>query len=196
MQPATQVAAIKGSDKGILPVSQPSPVEITVGGRKIKRGIKIRMVNVSFFKAELYADLKKRPPTDEERAQGWQYPPGYCHFPAGANYGDEHFKQICAEQLVSRVNRRTGRVRMEWQQIRPRNEALDCRIYARAAAWDAGLDRMQDKHWKALEQQLKAKPVKDEPPPQAGVRPAPPAPSAGRRESSWLGERTKNWFRR
>lgn len=196
-QPATQVAAIKGTDKGILPVGQPSAVEVTVGGRKIKRGVKIRLVNVSFFKAELYADLKKRPPTDEERAQGWRHPPGYCHFPAGPNYGDEHFKQLCAEQLVSQVNRRTGRVRREWQQTRPRNEALDCRIYARAAAWDVGLDRMQDKHWKALEEQSKAKPAEAAPPPRAeAARPARPAPAAVRRESSWLGDRTRNWLRR
>jgi phage terminase large subunit GpA-like protein len=166
VRPATQVVAIKGTDKGILPVSQPSPVEVTIGGQKIKRGLRIRTINVSFFKAELYADLKKGPPTEEERAQGWQYPPGYCHFPSGANYGDEHFKQRCAEQLVAHFNRRSGRTKTEWQQTRARNEALDCRVYARAAAWDLGMDRMQDKHWKVLEGQVNAKPEEErqEPP--------------------------------
>jgi len=96
----------------------------------------------------------QRAPTEEEQAQGWTYPPGFCHFPSGANYGNEHFKQICAEQLVSHANRRTGRTKTEWQQTRPRNEALDCRVYARAAAWDLRLDRMQEKHWAAFEQQM------------------------------------------
>ncbi len=59
-QPASQVQAIKGSDKGILPVGQPSPVDINVGGKKIKAGLKIKIINVSFFKSELYANLKSR----------------------------------------------------------------------------------------------------------------------------------------
>ena len=54
---------------------------------------------------------------------------GYCHFPA--SYDDEYFRQITAEQLVSRYHK--GFLRREWQKIRPRNEALDCRVYALAA---------------------------------------------------------------
>jgi len=55
--------------------------------------------------------------------------PGYCHFPA--SYDDEYFRQLTAEQLVSRYHK--GFLRREWQKIRPRNEALDCRVYALAA---------------------------------------------------------------
>jgi len=36
----------------------------------------------------------------------------------------------------------------------PRNEALDCRIYARAAVWLAGADRWSDARWHGLEEQL------------------------------------------
>ena len=61
--------------------------------------------------------VKLRPPTAEETAQGWTFPPGYCHFPSGDGYGDEHFKQLCAEQLVNVVNRRTKRAKAEWQQV-------------------------------------------------------------------------------
>ncbi len=190
MQPQSQVQAIKGSDKGILPVGQPSPVDVTAGGKKIKAGLKIRMVNVSFFKAEFYADLKKRAPTDDEIAQGYGYPPGYCHFPSGGNYGDEHYKQLCAEQLVSHRNRKTGRTKTEWQQMRARNEALDCRVYARAAAWDLGLDRMQDKHFKAYEAQIEALKPR---PKDAGTQ---PAPRPVRHESKWLGGRERGWLKR
>ncbi len=151
-QSPARVVAIKGQATGLLPVGQPSPVDVTVAGRKVKHGLKIKTVLTPFFKAELYADLQRRRPTPEEIEQGYTYPPGYCHFPDGKHYGDEHFKQLCAEQLVTRVDK-SGRSKQEWQQLRARNEALDCRIYARAAAWDCGLDRFQPKHWQALEGQ-------------------------------------------
>jgi phage terminase large subunit GpA-like protein len=38
--------------------------------------------------------------------------------------------------------------------MRERNEALDCYVYARAAAAAAGLDRFEDRHWLELEKQL------------------------------------------
>jgi len=157
-QPPDRVTAIKGDIRSVLPVSQPSPVEITVNGKKWKSGLRIKTVNVNFFKAEFYADLKKQAPTDEQRSAGVGYPAGFCHFPDGKNYGDEHFKQLCAEQLMSRVNKRTGRTIMEWQQTRPRNECLDARIYSRAAAWELGLDRATEDQWKRLEQQVAPKP--------------------------------------
>jgi phage terminase large subunit GpA-like protein len=64
------------------------------------------------------------------------------HFP---KYGEEYFKQITAEQLVTRIVK--GYRRMEWQKTRDRNEALDCRNYARAAAAVYGMDRFMDAHW-------------------------------------------------
>ena len=40
------------------------------------------------------------------------------------------------------------------QKMRERNEALDTRIYARAAASHFGIDRFQEQHWAALEHQM------------------------------------------
>jgi phage terminase large subunit GpA-like protein len=37
--------------------------------------------------------------------------------------------------------------------MRERNEALDCRIYARAAAWITGVDRWTEAMWRDLERQ-------------------------------------------
>ncbi|MBN1567925.1 MAG: phage terminase large subunit family protein [Acidobacteria bacterium] len=199
-QPSSQVQAIKGSDKGILPVGQPTPVEVTVGGRKIKAGVKIKIINVSFFKSDLYANLKSRRPTEEELEQGYTFPPGYCHFPTGKNYGDEHFKQLCAEQLVSHRNRRSGRTKQEWQQTRPRNEALDCRIYARAAAWDKGLDRMQERHFRSMEDQLKiAHPAAAQSEQQSQAQPENAQPGLRMdeiRNQGYFRGRNKNWFNR
>ena len=191
-QTYSRVQAIKGRDRALLPVGQPSPVDVTYGGKKIKHGLKIRIIDTSFFKSEFYAFLKLRPPTDEERANGLSYPPSYCHFPNGGNYGDEHFKQIASEQLLPHRNRKTGRVKPEWQQTRARNEALDTRIYARAAAWDMGLDRMQERHFKDYEAQLvKFAPIQK----QTEPAPAQQGPVI-QREGGYLGDRAREWFRR
>lgn len=45
--------------------------------------------------------------------------------------------------------------------MRERNEALDCRVYARAAAGRIGIDRFQEKHWAELERRVAASPAKD-----------------------------------
>src|SRR5260370_18978410 len=107
-QPPARVKAIKGTDKGALPVAQPSAVDVSIRGRVLKHGLQIHGIVVPFFKSELYADLKKEKPTDEQIAEGWKYPVGYCHFALARNYGDEHFRQLCAEQLVTTRDRRTG----------------------------------------------------------------------------------------
>jgi len=44
-----------------------------------------------------------------------------------------------------------------------RNEALDCRVYARAAASIYGIDRFTEKHWRELEALLPAPAAQPEP---------------------------------
>lgn len=171
-QQRPQVWAIKGDKRQLQPVGAPRDVESTANGSKARHGAILRSVNVDHFKAAFFQDLKNRPPTEEERQKGFFYPYGYCHFPIGEQYGDEHFKQICSEQLVSHRNRRTGRTATEYQQTRPRNEALDCRIYAAAAAQsfisDFGL--AQPKNWKQLHDRLAEQIAKQRP----NYKPPPP----------------------
>ena len=64
----------------------------------------------------------------------------------------ELLKQLVAEQLVTIRNKR-GYARQEWQKMRDRNEVLDTRIYARAAAWILGADRFDKRMWRQLEKQ-------------------------------------------
>jgi phage terminase large subunit GpA-like protein len=52
------------------------------------------------------------------------------------------------------VRTKRGFARLEWQKLRERNEALDTRVYARAAAWIAGSDRWPEARWADLEAQL------------------------------------------
>lgn len=55
--------------------------------------------------------------------------PGYCHFPM--SYDEDYFLQLTAERKVRRYVK--GFAKVEWEKVRPRNEALDCRVYALAA---------------------------------------------------------------
>ena len=58
--------------------------------------------------------------------------PGYVHFSNSEDFGTEYFKQLAAEKMVTRFRR--GIPYREWIQVRKRNEALDCMVYAWAAA--------------------------------------------------------------
>lgn len=79
---------------------------------------KLFMIGVDTIKEVVYSRLKIKD-------QG----AGYCHFPE--DYTDEYFKQLTAEKVVKKYIR--GFHRREWVKVRPRNEALDCRVYAIAA---------------------------------------------------------------
>lgn len=138
------VKGMRGFDRS-SPVTGPTFVDVNERGKKIKRGLQLWMVSVSVFKSETYRFLRLEKPTDEELESGADYPEGFVHIPAGTT--DEWLRQLTAEQLVSVKNRRTGFSRLEWQQLRERNEALDCRVYARAAAWRMGVDRWSDAEW-------------------------------------------------
>ena len=145
-----QVVPVKGVEgfNRAAPLSGPTYVDATEGGRKVRRGARLWTVAVATFKSETYRFLRLERPTDEEMRAGTAHPAGYVHLPRGTDA--EWVKQLTAEQLVT-VKTRRGFTRLEWQKMRERNEALDCRVYARAAAWVAGIDRFQERHWRRLE---------------------------------------------
>ena len=154
-QPRPRVWAIKGDGRSDMPVGPPRAVETSASGEKLKFGALLKIINSDFFKAQFYADLKKRPPTPDERDSGLGYPQGYFHMPKDSAFGDEHCKQLCAERLVT-VRKRNGRAVSLWDKMRPRNEALDTQLYADAAAWDFGAHRFQPIHWQALRDRTKS----------------------------------------
>ena len=144
-----QVLPLKGVEgfNRSAPVSGPTHVDATEGGLKIKRGARLWTVAVATFKSETYRFLRLAAPTSEQD----RYPAGYIHLPRGTDA--EWIKQLVGEQLVT-VKTRRGFTRLEWQKLRERNEALDCRVYARAAAWIAGADRWLERKWRELEMQV------------------------------------------
>jgi len=184
-----QVAPVKGVEgfNRASPVSGPTFVDATDGGKKLRRGARLWTVAVSTFKSETYRFLRLQRPTDEERVEGAECLPGTVHLPTWVE--SEWLKQLVAEQLVT-VKTKRGFTRLEWQKLRERNEALDCRVYARAAAWIAGADRWTDRQWSDLEEQLGAVDGDIE---AAGMINRPAPVSSEKRRSDWLGRRN-NWF--
>jgi phage terminase large subunit GpA-like protein len=181
-QGSERVMAVKGVFQDAVPVGQPTALDVTYAGKRVTRGIKVWPVSVGILKSELYGWLRSERPSAES---GVEFPPGYCHFP---KYQEEYFKQLTAEQLVTRVVK--GYRRTEWQKTRDRNEGLDCRIYARAAAAIYGMDRFTDQVWNALEQNM-AELTK-----RVGQPPRPAQPAARRViRSRWIDpELTRDWF--
>ncbi|MDY6799469.1 MAG: terminase gpA endonuclease subunit, partial [Pseudomonadota bacterium] len=127
---------------------------------------KVFAVAVGIAKLEFYNNLRKTALVDEDGV-GIAYPAGFVHLP---RIDAEFVQQLCAEQLITRRNRNGFPVR-EWQKMRERNEALDCYVYARAAAAAAGLDRFEERHWRELERQLGVAGPPDELPPPQDIDP-------------------------
>ena len=138
--PSTRVMAIKGLESAGTPLGNPSPVDISIKGQRIKRGFRVWPIGVSILKSELYSWLKLEKPSEGE-----DHPPGYCHFP---EYGEEYFEQLTAEVLVTRLIK--GFRKYSWVKTRERNEALDTRVYASAAAIACGRDRYTQEQWDAI----------------------------------------------
>jgi len=144
----SRVMAVKGVARGAALVGTPTAIDATTGGKKLRRGIKVFSVAGGIAKLEFYNNLRKNIDTDEDGVVC--YPAGFVHLP---KVDAEFTQQLCAEQLVTRRDRNGFAIR-EWQKMRERNEALDCYVYARAAASAAGLDRFEERHWCELERQM------------------------------------------
>ena len=125
----SRVVPVKGQDSQSTIITPPRAVDTARNGKKIN-GLKIWHVGVSIVKSETYGYLKVE--NNEGEVQD-----GYCHFP---QYDQHYFKGLTAEQLEFKVIR--GFRKYQWVKKYDRNEPLDCRVYARAAASVVGIDRM------------------------------------------------------
>lgn len=160
----------KGMDRwgSAAAVTGPTYVDVTEGGKKLKRGLKLWTVSVSALKAELYRRLWLTR-GDAEPPQGW------VHLPQWAD--SEIVRQLVSEQLVT-VKDKRGFSRVEWQKLRDRNEALDCAVLARAALYVMGADRQGVPFWDRHESALSgveraALPALGDGAPEASAQPTP-----------------------
>ena len=135
---ADRVVPIKGQDHLGMAVAPPKSVDVTKSGKKVGK-LRLWNVGVSFLKGELYAALRL------ERDENNVPPPNYCHFP---QYDEHYFRGLTAEEQVKRIVR--GYPKFQWVKRYERNEPLDCRIYARAAAVIVGLDRLSPERLAAI----------------------------------------------
>lgn len=136
----TKTVPIKGSEKLEMTFSAPRALQITKQGQKVGT-LKVWMVGVSYIKHEIYSWLRQNinPETGE-------VPTGYCYF---RKRELSYFRGLTAEVIVTMKDAR-GYLKHVWQKKYERNEPLDTRVYARAAAAIAGMDRMQDADWQTL----------------------------------------------
>lgn len=135
---STKVIPVKGQDEQATMVTSPRFVDVALSGKKVGR-IGVWHVGVSLIKSELYGWLRL------QKGEDGSTPYGYCHFPQrDANY----FKGLTAEQMEFRLVR--GFRKYQWVKKFDRNEPLDCRVYARAAAEVFGISRFTDEVFEQL----------------------------------------------
>ena len=175
----SRVIAVKGQDAMRQAVGVAGRTEVRKNGTRLG-GLKVFPVGSSYLKGEIYGWLKLDRPTEES---GDPFPPGYVHLPTHAA-GEEICKQIVGEQLMRRVAK-NGFAKMEWVKTRERNEALDCRVYARAATAVMGMDGWGTARWDRMADAMGK--VQAPAPDLDTVAPVVPPPQATKfRESNWI----------
>jgi len=115
---AEYVYAVKGIEGQSRPIIESMSQRARRLAKRKSKKIRPELIGVDEAKTVLMRRLKIAAPG-----------PGYCHFPVERD--EEYFLQLTAEQLITRHKK--GRPVREWRQVRHRNEALDCRVYAHAA---------------------------------------------------------------
>ncbi len=154
---AKKVFAIKGrGGDGIPYTSPPRKQKIAVNGRAVGQ----------CWCYEIGVDSGKQLIMDNIKIQS----PGskYCHFPRRDDYGATYFKGLLSEKLVYKEGHKNP---WQWEKLpgHERNEALDCRNYAMAAAKAINPD------YDAIEKRLKEFRT-DKEAPAAAVRSTPNLP--------------------
>ena len=140
-----RVMAVKGMPGHLSPaLGTPTQQEVNWEGKRIRAGVILWPVGTWTLKAEFYANLRK---TIAGPNEDGLFPIGYVHLPTEID--ELYLQQLTAEYLVT--HDRKGFQVQEWTKSKDaRNEALDCRIYAGAAAVHLGLDRMAPEDWLRL----------------------------------------------
>lgn len=144
-----RVIPVKGNEKLDMIFSPPRAVDTTKHGQKVGK-IKVWHVGVSHIKSEIYGFLR----LSKDHETGL-IPNGYCHLPKREPH---YFRSLTAEAIQVQRNKR-GYIVYVWVKKYERNEALDCRVYARAAASVVGMDRWNAEGW-ALQMALTPPPIK------------------------------------
>jgi len=122
-------------------IGQPKLMDISLGGKIIREGVKVWGLGTWPLKSEHYTNLHLAPPVDDTC-----YPDGYCHH--GKWLDEQFFRQITAESLqdIRFRGRVTGR---EWVRNGP-NHYLDCYVGNHALGEYLGISSTTREQWAAL----------------------------------------------
>lgn len=151
----SSVIPVKGDDKLGQYFSAPRAVDVTKGGKAVGK-VKVYRVGVSMLKRETYGFLRLS--IDHETGE---VPHGYCHIPKREM---SYFRGLTAEEEMMVLNKR-GFEEYAFVKKYKRNEPLDCRVYARAAAAVIGIDRWTSERWNSELYSYEPEPVTPPPTP-------------------------------
>ncbi len=172
-----RIMAVKGASTPGKPIlsPRPKPQDVNWRGRTIPKGVRLWIVGTDTAKSTLFSRLagdRDQPPEDR-----------LVRF--ASDLDDDFYRQLTAEAFDPEKNRwvlRRGR----------RNEALDCWVYACAAAQhpEVRVHRLRDRDWDRLEATLKA----DDPgPSRAAEADERPTPAKRRRKPRRGGLAPDDW---
>lgn len=180
-RPAT-IAVDGRADRFMAPLGAPKKITAAPArpGRKPRPAALLYPVGAYGLKQKLYHGLTA---TLEGPDAVGVWPAGAQRFPR--EVGVDYLKQLTAEYLTP-VQKANGAIELAWQRITGRaNEALDIWVYARAAAYHAGVDRLTNEQWEALALERGGSPMKEANAPQdmwaavGATKESQPAPQAG-----------------
>ena len=164
---ARRVYAIIGRSGQQSIVSSPSPRRYGQG----ERTVPLYTFGVDAVKALLMSRLRLT-----------EKGPGYVHLPHAGWCDEEFAAQLTSERFKLKFER--GIKIEEWKKIRPRNEALDCYVYAMGAFYQQQPDAKRRAEWL----RMLAAELAGEAPPSSSAPIAPAKPA-------WLGPRRSSWLK-
>jgi phage terminase large subunit GpA-like protein len=135
----TRVMAIRGRDNLQTALIPPKRIDYKKNEVIMFRGVTIQNIGVNILKEQAYGWLCQPVPDD-----GQELPRGWSRWP---KLGQDYFKGLCSEQLVSKIVR--NRQSWTWEKIqgRDRNEPWDLMVYNLGAATSLGLPQWDQSRW-------------------------------------------------
>ena len=144
-----RIVPVNGLDTQSVPISSPQAVWLKKDGKK-ELSLQHININTDYYKSALYAHLRLSR-TDVTGPNG---PELFCHFPK--TYQEDHYKRLTNEKKIASIGT-NGREKAHWKKL-GRNEQLDCRVYAMAAATLFGIDSFTDDDYDRMTGSIKPLP--------------------------------------
>jgi phage terminase large subunit GpA-like protein len=145
---AKRIFAFKGANQSGLPIAPLTP------SRANRKKCPVYRIGTDTAKGLIYGRLKLE-----------EHGPGFMHFPCGLQFGfdENYFSMLTAEEIRTRIVK--GFPKREWHKTRPRNEALDIRVYSLAALvilqpdWTVLTKKLEQKVYQLKKAEEKPEPI-------------------------------------